>query len=150
MQYERFHNVSPDTVFYMPLATKPMTEKEQKDISAAEKKLYSHDICFVGSLYDEADRRYREIDKLPDYWRGFVQGIVEAQLNVFGYNFIADSLSDRDVVELKNLLQYALVDDYRNADREIIADTYIGLLCSMLDRKRTIEHLRFFTAVRLI
>jgi spore maturation protein CgeB len=141
MQYERFYNVSPGTVYYMPLATKPMTKDEQKDISATEKKLYSHDICFVGSLYDEKDKRYRDFNQLPDYWKGFVQGIVEAQLNVFGYNFIADSLSDKDVVELKNLLHYALVDDYRNADREIIADMYIGQLCNALDRKRTIEHL---------
>jgi spore maturation protein CgeB len=141
MEYERFHNVSPDTVFYMPLATKPMTEEEQRDIESTEKNLYSHEVCFVGSLYDEKDRRYHEFDKLPDYWRGYIHGIVEAQLNVFGYNFIADSLSDQDVVELKNLLHYVLVDDYRNADREIIADTYIGLLCSMLDRKRTLERL---------
>jgi spore maturation protein CgeB len=92
-------------------------------------------------LYNEEDKRYREIETLPDYWKGFIHGLVEAQLNVFGYNFIADSLSDDDVAELKKQLKYVLVEDYRNADREVIADMYIGQLCSAMDRKRTMERL---------
>lgn len=141
IQYSRFYPVSPDTIFYMPLATKPMTEKEMDGITVSEHDRYDSDLCFIGSLYNETDKRFHELENLPDYWRGYIQGIVEAQLNVFGYNFIADSLSDQDVSELKKMLRYELVDDYQRVDREVIADMYIGPMVSALDRKRTIQKL---------
>ena len=141
IQYSRFYPVSPDTILYMPLATKPMTETEMGKITMKEHDLYDSDLCFIGSLYNETDKRFYELENLPDYWRGYIQGIVEAQLNVFGYNFIADSLTDRDIVELKKMLRYELVDDYQRVDREVIADMYVGPMVSALDRKRTIRKL---------
>lgn len=141
IQYNRFHEISPQTVFYMPLATRPMTEQEITDISEQERADFGHDICFIGSLYDESDRKYYALETLPPYWKGFVEALISAQLNVFGYNFIADALSDHDVAELKKHLKYVLVEDYRNVDREIVADMYIGPLVSARDRVRTIEYL---------
>lgn len=141
IQYERFHSYSPDTVFYMPLATNPMTKEQMDGISAAEKEMYGHDICFVGSLYNEKDLRYHELFQLPEYWKGYVQGIAEAQLNVYGYNLIADSLTEEDVSQLKKMLGYVLVDDYQAADRDIIAEMYIGAFCAFLERQRIFESL---------
>lgn len=141
MQYNRFAPLSPETIFYKPLATKPMEQMEMHNITEDERKRYGHDICFIGSLYNGSDKRFYELMHLPDYWKGYIQGIVQAQLNVFGYNFIADSLSDQDAAKLKNLLHYELVDDYQCTDREIIADMYIGTMVSALDRERTIQRL---------
>ncbi len=136
IQYERFHAISPATVFYMPLATKPMTEEELAGIPQAEQVEFQHDICFIGNLYNADDLVHNRLLQLPDYWKGFVQGIVEAQLNVYGYNFIADALTQENAAELKRLLGYVLIDDYRIEDREIIADMYIGGLCSRFERER--------------
>lgn len=141
VQYQRFYEMSPNTIFHMPLATNPLSLKDMKSISINDHKEYDNEICFMGSLYTEATRKYYDIKQLPEYWQGYIQGIVEAQLNVFGYNFIADSLSDEQVQELKSYLKFELVDDYTASDREIIADQYIGWMCSALDRKRTIQHI---------
>lgn len=141
MQYSRFYPVSPENIFYMPLATQPMSEKEMQEITRKEHQLYDSEICFIGSLYNEKDKRFHELTKLPDYWKGYIQGIAEAQLNVFGYNFIADSLTDQDVTELRKLLEYELVDDYQEVDREIIADMYIGPMVSAMDRNRTVQRI---------
>lgn len=141
IQYNRFAPIAPEHIFYMPLATKPMALKEQEKISLEERRKYTGDITFIGSLYNESDKRFHEIQNLPDYWKGYIQGVIEAQINVFGYNFIADSLTDEDVEKLSKLLKYELVDDYQRIDREIIADTYIGTMASALDRQRTIQKL---------
>lgn len=139
MQYERFHKVSPETIFYMPLAAEPMTEKQMAEITLQDRQLYDHDISFVGSLYNEDDRWYHVLSRLPEYWQGYIQGIMEAQINVYGYNFIADSLTDKAVSSIKEAIGYVLVDDYRVEDREIIADMYIGLMCSAMERHRILE-----------
>lgn len=138
IQYERFHAVSPETIFYMPLATKPLTEEQMAAILPAEREEYSHDVCFVGVLRRE---NYEWIEWLSEYWKGYLQGIVEAQFNVYGYNFIADSLTDEAVSELRMRLGYVLPDDYQMEDREILADMYIGPLCSFLERERVLQSL---------
>lgn len=131
--------MSPETIFYMPLATESMTEKQITEITLQDRQLYGHDISFVGNLYNEDDRWYHILSRLPEYWRGYIQGIMEAQINVYGYNFIADSLTDKAVASIKEAIGYVLVDDYRVEDREIIADMYIGLMCSAMERQRVLE-----------
>lgn len=147
VQYERFHVISPQTIFYMPLAAKPMTEVQMSAISLEEKEQYNHDICFVGSLYNEDDRWFQKLSLLPEYWKGYVQGIAEAQRNVYGYNFIADSLTEDAILAIKESIGYTLIDDYRVVDREIIADMYIGLLASSLERERILRNLSDVHAV---
>ena len=79
--------------------------------------------------------------QLPDYLKGFIEGISQAQLNVYGYNFIRDSISDEMVTDLKKYLKWELVDDYIQYDKSILADMYIGPYCSALDRERTLKRL---------
>ena len=123
-----------------------------KTITEEEHKEYGKDITFVGSLYNESDKRFHDLFELPEYWRGYVEGIMNAQLQVYGYNFIKDSLSDDAVEELRKLLNYSLIDDYHGMDDEIIADHFLGKYCSALDRKRTItsiarqHHLTIYTS----
>ena len=137
IQYERFHPLNENCIYYMPLASTPM----EVEVSAEDKKKYSSDVCFIGSLYNEKKRRFSELQQLPEYLRGYLEGLTRAQMNVFGYNFIRDSLCDEVVKEFKKYLHWELVDDYQANDKDILADMYIGQYCSALDRKRTLKTL---------
>ena len=139
-QYQKYKTIN-NNIYYMHLVTNPMTEVEIAKISSEEHKRFDNDVCFVGSLYNESDRRFQEINNLPKYWQGYIKGIVESQLNVYGYNFIEDALSETTVNELSGLLKYQLIDDYKRVDKEIIADMYIGMMVSSIDRIRTINTL---------
>lgn len=141
IQYQRFKLSNPQNIFYLPLATEPMKINEMKAITNEERRKYQSDITYIGSLYNDKDRikRYKEIEQLSPYWRGYVEGLVQAQLQVQGYNFISDSLTDVDIEELKKTLKYALLDDYADIHREVISDYFIGDYCSMLDRLRTLK-----------
>lgn len=137
MQYSMFSPINPQGIFYMHLASEPMEVFPAED----EWCKYNNDICFIGSLYNEKSKKFHEIEELPDYLRGFAHGLCEAQLNVFGYNFIRDSLSDEIVAEFKRYVKWELVDDYRQDDRGILADMFLGPYCSALDRKKTLQEL---------
>lgn len=145
IQYERFYPLNPSCIYYMPLASTPMLE----EVSVEDKKRYSSDICFIGSLYNEKKRRFSQLQQLPEYLKGYLEGLVQAQMNVFGYNFIRDSLSDELVQEFKKHLHWELVDDYQASDRDILADMYIGQYCSALDRKRILKTLMDYFAVSI-
>ena len=145
LQYEEISARAPKNVFYMPLASEPMKQLPSEE----EQEMYQSDVCFIGSLYNEKDRRYDEIARLPVYLKGYVDGLVSAQLNVFGYNFIKDSLSDEMVQSFKEHLQWELIKGYECDDRTVLADMYIGSYCSAVERRVTLKNLaaRFPVAI---
>ncbi len=99
-QYERIHRHNPECVYYLPLGTNvDRLDKTNMTINSADRKKFSSDISFVGSLYNEKNPLKKL--KLSDKTRGFIDGIENAQLNVFGVNFIEDVLTDEVVQELK-------------------------------------------------
>lgn len=137
VQYAMFSPLNPEGIFYMPLASEPMEHFPIRE----EQIKYASDICFIGSLYNEKKKRFHQMKELPDYLRGYAEGLCQAQLNVFGYNFIRDSLSDDVVKEFKKHLDWKLIDDYMEDDKGVLADMYLGPYCSALDRQRTLQEL---------
>lgn len=138
IMYERLKRKKPDTIYYLPLATEPVEDFDGW-ITEEEKQRYSHDITFIGSLYNEKKRQYHQMEGLSEYEKGYIEGIVQAQINVFGYNFIMDSMSADFVDRIKNQLGYVAIDDYEIDDKGVIADHYIGMYASYIDRIRTLQ-----------
>lgn len=137
MQYDKFAPLNPNCIFHMPLGADVATW-DKVALSASDHKNYDCDISFVGSLYSEKCR-YNQIEKdLPDRMRGFVDGLINAQLNVYGYNFIEDSLSDEFAQAFKKYADWMpLGPDYTEDVKAIVADTYIGYKCTETERIRT-------------
>lgn len=139
-QYNQFCNDNPSGIHHFPLGT-DVDFWNSINVTEAEHKSYDCDISFIGSLYSEKCR-YNQLTDLPDYISGYVNGLVDAQLSVFGYNFIADSLTDDFIKEFKSYVKWLpLGEDYNENDRKIIADTYIGYKCTEQDRIRTLNSL---------
>lgn len=85
--YNDFHHINPDGIFHIPLATNVRDNYATATMaSAADRARFSSDISFIGSLYSEKCL-YNQIT-LPEKMRGYVDGLIEAQLLVYGYNFI--------------------------------------------------------------
>lgn len=138
MQHDKFSPMNPDCIFHLPMGCDVPTWDNVR-VTAEEHKRYDCDISFVGSLYSEKCR-YNEIEKdLPDYIRGYVDGLINAQLNVYGYNFIEDSISDDFAEEFKKYAAWEpLGEDYAEDIKGIVADTYIGYKCTEQERIRTL------------
>lgn len=99
-EYSHFKASGINTVYYMPLAANPdrlgKLLSNEKFIKAFEKdKAFNRtDIAFIGSLYTEKHQFYERMTDISDYTRGYLEGIMTAQKNVYGYNFISDLLTD--------------------------------------------------------
>lgn len=139
MQHDKFSPMNPDCIFHLPMGCDVPTWDSVK-VTAGEHERYDCDISFVGSLYSEKCR-YNEIEKdLPDYMRGYVDGLINAQLNVYGYNLIEDSISDDFANDFKKYAGWMpLGEDYTEDVKGIVADTYIGYKCTEQDRIKTLS-----------
>ena len=139
-QYNKFSPLNPDCCFYKALGCDYETWNSMK-VTAKDHKEYDCDISFIGSTYEEKCR-YNKIEHIPDYIKGYVDGVINAQLNVYGYNFIEDSLSDDFCKEFKKAADwYPLGEDYTEDIKAIIADSYIGYKCTEQERIRTLKNI---------
>ena len=88
MQYQDIKQYNPDHVYHFPLAVN--VKQKQNTIKQAnfnQRKRFSSDISFVGSLYSEKCL-FDKLKNPPDYLAGYLDGLIEAQLRVYGYYFI--------------------------------------------------------------
>ena len=144
-QYERLLKVKSTHVYYLPLAGEPAVDPLSKE----EYEKYRSEVCFIGSMYNEKKRQYQNMKELPEYLKGYVEGLAQAQLNVLGYNFLEDTLTDDMIEQLHKVLQWEWIDGYWKNDREMFADLYVGQYCSGLDRLKTLQALQMFFPVTI-
>lgn len=140
-QYNEFSSLNSECIFYLPLASNPTRWKQV--ISSAEPSdvsRFSSEISFVGSLYTEKCPFDRLTDA-PDYLTGFLEGIMDAQLKVYGYNFLEDVLPLSIVEDFKAHLPgfYTPPHESQCSDRTIMAQLYVSTKVSALERVRIMQ-----------
>lgn len=87
------------TVYYMPLSANvkrldAMFNTLGNPALAEEcNKKYSCDISFVGSMYNEKHNLFDRMTNLKPFTKGYLDAIMDAQLNVYGCYFIEDMLN---------------------------------------------------------
>lgn len=139
-QYSTFYSLNPNCIYYMPLACDYETWNSFQ-LTGQDHKTYDCDISFIGSTYEEKCK-YNALDNLTDYIKGYVDGLIQAQLNVYGYNFIEESLTDAFCKAFKECAGwYPLGEDYQENTKAIIADTYIGYKCTEQERILTLKNI---------
>ena len=91
--YLEFKKENINTVYYMPLAVNVFRlDSMMKDIGTEEKKFYSSDVSFVGSMYNEKHNFYERMKNISPYTKGYLEGIMQAQSQVYGDYFIEQLL----------------------------------------------------------
>ncbi len=95
-QYEEFRRNGIKTVHYMPLAANParlrktIEDKEQQELFGNSRFYNKADIAFIGAMYDEDHTFFRRLKNISGYTRGYLEGVISAQKQVWGYNFVKD------------------------------------------------------------
>ncbi len=84
---QEFQTAGIKTVHYLPMAA----NTDRLDKMEAPAPVY--DISFVGSLYNESHNFFDRMENLSEYAKGYLEGLMNAQMNIQGYNFIQESLS---------------------------------------------------------
>lgn len=82
-----FNAAGIKTVHYLPMAA------NTNRLDALGSPASAYDISFVGSLYTESYNFFDRMENLSPYAKGYLEGLMQAQMNVQGCNFIQESLS---------------------------------------------------------
>lgn len=142
-QYDYFHGFNPNYIYHLPLASATEHfEKVINSITETDINKYQHDITFVGSLYTEKNP-LRNLQNLPEYMNGYIKGLVEAKLKVYGYNFIEETLEEDiiNAIQSADSSFFSLPDMVTNPARYIVAHEYVGMQVAETERIKTLNKL---------
>lgn len=102
--YEEFHSNNVETVHYMPLAANPVRLRRMIEDNE-QQKLFNEsifcnraEIAFVGAMYNEEHTFFRRLDGISERVRGYLEGVIASQMQIWGYNFVR-SLMGKDVLD---------------------------------------------------
>jgi len=107
----QFRNNGINTVYYLPLAANPNRLSKMTDYKMfnSTKWTVKKDVSFVGSLYTTTNGDnpfFERLNGINDFTRGYIDGLMQAQRKVYGYNFVEDMLkSNPEIVnEMRRVL----------------------------------------------
>lgn len=128
--YESFARQGIKTVYYLPLAA--ATERYGKiTLSDSDLAKWGAEVSFVGGMYNDRGNFYDRIkDKLSDYTRGYLEGLMRAQMEIDGANIVESMLTKNVLDEMVEAL--GLKPNYDGVETlEYLYSNYV------LDRKIT-------------
>ena len=137
-QYEDICQFNPENIFHFPLAVDVNSRRNCIDNATPEQiNRFTSGLSFIGSLYTEKN----PFDKLTDcssYLRGYLDGIIEAQINTYGYYFVKDCLNPDIVKMFKDSLPSFFEFPYESYLNNTItlSELYIGNKITAVERTR--------------
>ncbi len=137
-QYDEISPLNLEHVFHLPLAVNVKQKQNQiQSVSDAVHKKFTSEVSFVGSLYTEKCP-YDKLHNPPAYLLGYLNGLMEAQLRIYGGFIIEDLLTDEMVETFKEHLPGFFTYPYDSylTDKKTAAQLYIGNKISAMERLR--------------
>ena len=128
------------TVYYSPLAVN-MKRLDNLKGSSRERDRYCCDVAFVGSLYNEEHQLYeRLVEKSNNlYLIGYLEGIMEAQLKVYGYNFLQECLTPEIVKSIYEIMPVEVADGSLTNKEFIYADYFLCRRMACIEREKILK-----------
>lgn len=130
------------TVQYLPLAANPKRLDQMNNFKSFQRSIYANktDISFVGSLYTESSKSgfFRRFDNLSPYAKGYLDGVISAQKNVFGYNFVQETLTPSIVKDMQAVCPSMPNPDGVDSDEYAYAQYYINRKITSIERTELI------------
>ena len=120
-QLQEIKSIGIKNLYYLPLAANMVLE-EEKSLE------YECEVSFVGQLYD--DNLYRRFKNLPEYLKGFLEGVMSAQKIIYGANILKGAIpaSYMDVIE--KLIYFGI-----EKDRYVFIDNEKIILSLILEKE---------------
>ncbi|MCR5618522.1 MAG: DUF3880 domain-containing protein, partial [Lachnospiraceae bacterium] len=114
-----------DTVDYMPLPVNTVR------LASVKTDGYRQDITFLGSLYNDGFNFYDQITSLPDYLKGYLDAVINAQQMLYGIDLPSQMITPAIFSEIEKYVKADLGKGFRSAKKSIF--------CDMLRKKVTVN-----------
>ncbi|WP_024866249.1 glycosyltransferase family protein [Butyrivibrio sp. FCS014] len=127
------------TVSYSPLGVNDQrlsTLCQKLDDETGGRVSYQHDVCFLGSLYDNEFNFYDQVKYLPPELKQYIDVVILAQERIFGHDLFTDekAITDDHIKRLRKYIKFEQTGKY-----EI---NYDDVIRNILRKKVTVNERR--------
>ena len=141
MDYMEIRKKGIDTVYYLPLAA----NIRRADACKADKEIeeiYSVPISFVGSLYSEKRYQdYKVIAKLGEYNKGYVDGLLQAQKQIYGSMLLEKLLTPEVTEQLREASNVIKRDNTNMGFEKYFGQVVLPKCVTAMEREEILEML---------
>lgn len=140
-QYMEFHRAGIQTVHYLPLAANVKRLSGMNNMDAFRKTHWfnRHPVAFVGSLYTEEHQFYQRMKDINPYTRGYLEGLMTAQSEVYGYNFIQELLPKDILADMQKALPMSPEPDSVASVEYLYAQYVINRQLTAIERQKLLK-----------
>lgn len=137
-QYLELKNGGINTVYYMPLAVN-VNRLDKMNCTPKVHQVFDSEISFVGSMYNEKHNLFERLSDVSPYTRGYLDAVIQAQLKVYGVNFIENLLTADILQELQKAVPYTPNRDGIETPAFIYANYFIARKMAQIERHNLLE-----------
>ncbi len=136
--YHELASLGIKTIHYLPLAVHT-NRLNQISLSSEDNDRFASDISFVGSLYNENHNLFDRLkdklsDKLDIYTIGYLEGLLQSQLKIYGCNFLENGISDDILSRMESAMKYQLEPDSFATIRYVYANYFLCRKITSMER----------------
>ncbi len=142
--YREFKSYGLKHVYYLPLA---VNTKRLNALLGGKILHWKNQVSFVGSLYES--NFYDQVEYFPEELKGWLDGIMQAQKEVYGYNFLNELLDETHMKEIRKYVQCGLNEHFFANDSKIFADLFLGQKVTNMERTELLEEISQISPVTL-
>ncbi len=132
---EMLANYRADNIYYMPLSVDVARLDKLLGTEMSDVK-YKYDVSFVGNMYLKKDEALMT-DQIPAYYSGFVDALVNAQQQVYGYNLINEIIDKNFTKKYLDKIQGKI--DGAGVPDEFVLATQINRLVTGCERRNLLK-----------
>lgn len=122
-------------IYYAPLACN-VNRVNNIAINKADYEKFKGDVEFMGSMYNEGTDYYSIMIARAknEYFTGYLEGLLNSQKLVYGYNFMEEALSPEVVNQFREVAEELLPTDSMITEREVYADVFLSPKLATINR----------------
>ncbi|MCR4675195.1 MAG: DUF3880 domain-containing protein, partial [Lachnospiraceae bacterium] len=130
--FYEFQEMGLKHIYYLPLAVD--TKRISTVLSTSKDNyLYENEVAFVGGLYER--NTYDKLEsKLPDYLRGYFDGIMRVQSDLYGSSIVEDALTPEILKEIESIFDLKKTPESFSDLGLIFSTTVLGFKIARMER----------------
>ena len=143
---ERMQREGMKNLYHLPLAVR--TDRPAGQRSGVLASFAGADISFVGRIYDKKNF-YDQIQYLPEWLKGYLEGLMEAQKQVWGYNFQEECIQRKGLEEICRYVKMEQPSDFHYTPAFVFANLFLNQKITAMERDEALWRLAQIADVSL-
>lgn len=140
-EVEKFRRMGVQHVHYLPMAA-AVADYDLMEPDEKQRAEYSSDITFIGSMYSETKQHmFRHLEKLDDYTKGYLFGVMQAQRNLYGIDILEEALTPEIVESMRKVCPVTEHGDGIETVEWVFANYFLARKVTAMERQESLQRL---------